>query len=266
MITEEEIRQRWTTLPDHAPEMWDSQANRTNYLTIPSFEDNRLLQEMEARGYLHPDAKVLDVGCGAGAYSVAVAPRVKSVVGTDFSPKMIANGKELVAEHDAHNVELVEANWHTLDLDSHGWAGAFDLAFVRNSPAMGSAEMLDKLLATSTKNFAMTAPTNRQEPLITQIREHLGLDTKTGPQGNLLYVLNLLLLMGYQPEIAYEDTEWLLEQPVEEATTFFSGRLNLHEDEQISQLREYLDSVAVDGMVSSRSTVTIQMLFWQALD
>ena len=44
---------------------------------------------MQSKAKLNKDINVLDVGCGGGAYSIALASKVKNVVGVDFSPKMI---------------------------------------------------------------------------------------------------------------------------------------------------------------------------------
>ena len=41
------------------------------------------------------DMQVLDVGCGAGAYSCRIAERTGSVTGVDFSPRMIRRRRKL---------------------------------------------------------------------------------------------------------------------------------------------------------------------------
>ena len=46
-----------------------------------------------AMDLIGPDSDVLDFGCGIGRIAAAVAPRVRSVIGLDLSPGMIAEAR-----------------------------------------------------------------------------------------------------------------------------------------------------------------------------
>ena len=246
--------------------MWDSQAEREHYLTVPDFADDRFLIEMQQRGYIEPGFRVLDVGCGAGAYSAAISRHVHNVVGTDFSPRMLGSGRTLMAREGVTNVELVWDNWHTLELEDHGWQNAFDVAFVHNSPALSSSGALDKLLDSSRRYFAVSSPSRVKDPVVDGLREALGLPAQSGTNGNFLYLLNELLLRGYKPELAYEETQWHTDQPLEIAIPFFSGRLNLpaHEREALlPDIEHHLRNTARDGRVQGTTNTTIQMIFWE---
>ncbi|HZK06136.1 MAG TPA: class I SAM-dependent methyltransferase [Actinomycetaceae bacterium] len=246
--------------------MWDSQAEREHYLTVPDFADDRFLIEMKQRGYIEPGFRVLDVGCGAGAYSAAISRHVLSVVGTDFSQRMIESGTALMAREGVTNVELVWDNWHTLGLEDHGWREAFDVAFVHNSPALSSSGALEKLLDSSHRYFAVSSPSRVKDPVVDRLRAALGMPTQHGTNGNFLYLLNELLLRGYKPELVYEDSQWHTDQPLEIAIPFFAGRLNLtaHEREALlPDIEQHLRSTAMDGRVQGTTTTTIQMIFWE---
>ncbi len=49
-----------------------------------------LVAWLDAEGLLRPEFDVVDLGCGIGRVSAAIAPRVRSVLGVDVSPAMIA--------------------------------------------------------------------------------------------------------------------------------------------------------------------------------
>jgi ubiquinone/menaquinone biosynthesis C-methylase UbiE len=66
------------------------------------------------------DERALDVGTGAGALALALAPLVREVVGVDRSPELLA----LARERAAPNTSFVEADAEHLPYD----AGSFDLA------------------------------------------------------------------------------------------------------------------------------------------
>lgn len=75
---------------------------------------NAPLREMAVKHLeLRPGQAVLDIGCASGATLVALRAAVGSegrVVGVDFSPRMVARARKLVAEHSWTNVEVREAD------------------------------------------------------------------------------------------------------------------------------------------------------------
>lgn len=65
---------------------------------------------------LDPDeTEVLDLGCGVGRWTSALAPLCKSVKGVDFSPELLALARSEHEDLGHSNVELVEAS--VLDFD-----------------------------------------------------------------------------------------------------------------------------------------------------
>jgi len=78
----------------------------------------RVREFVEPRG----DERALDVGTGAGALALALAPLVREVVGVDPVPELLALARERAA--GIANVELVEGDGTTLPFPD----GSFDLA------------------------------------------------------------------------------------------------------------------------------------------
>src|SRR5256885_14135014 len=68
------------------------------------------------------DERALDVGCGAGALALALAPLVREVVGVDRVPELLAQARTRAAQFA--NVELVEADATALPFPD----ASFDLA------------------------------------------------------------------------------------------------------------------------------------------
>ncbi len=84
----------------------------------------RVLDALDPR----PGERVLDVGCGTGPCTVALAERVGPtgrVVGLDLSPAMVDRARQRSADHP--NVALVEGDAQHLPLAD----GAFDAAYSR---------------------------------------------------------------------------------------------------------------------------------------
>src|SRR5215831_6192633 len=84
---------------------------------------------MDRLGLL-PGQRVLDVGCGLGRTTLALAARVGpggEVVGVDISAQMLARGRDRAARLGAENVEFVHA-----DAQVHDFGQArFDAAYSR---------------------------------------------------------------------------------------------------------------------------------------
>jgi SAM-dependent methyltransferase len=90
---------------------------------IAALQDARAAElESRVRAFVQPlgDERALDVGCGAGALALALAPHVSRVVGIDRVPELLS----LARERAPANAEFVEGDAVTLPFE----AGSFDLA------------------------------------------------------------------------------------------------------------------------------------------
>lgn len=78
----------------------------------------------EVRSFVLPrgDERALDVGTGAGALALALAPLVREVVGVDRVPELLDRARERAASFP--NVEFVQSDAEQLPFDD----GSFDLA------------------------------------------------------------------------------------------------------------------------------------------
>lgn len=71
-----------------------------------------------------PDDDVVDLGCGWGTFPLALADRVRSIVGVDFSERSIEICEGALGERSASNVRFVCADAGDTGLEE----GAFDVA------------------------------------------------------------------------------------------------------------------------------------------
>jgi ubiquinone/menaquinone biosynthesis C-methylase UbiE len=100
------VQQRFSTTAERVAAHQDARAAETA---------ERLRSVLVVRG----DERALDVGTGAGALALALAPLVAHVVGVDVVPELLARARERVPA----NVELVEADATALPFER----GSFDL-------------------------------------------------------------------------------------------------------------------------------------------
>jgi SAM-dependent methyltransferase len=89
---------------------------------------SRFGQQAIDRLDLAPGQRVLDIGCGSGPTSLALAERVGpdgEIVGADIAPAMLTAARARAADAGARNVRFVQADMQVDDLG----AGMFDAAF-----------------------------------------------------------------------------------------------------------------------------------------
>jgi amino acid adenylation domain-containing protein len=67
------------------------------------------------RPYLHPDTRVLEIGCASGITMGRVAPHVKSYVGTDLSGEILRWTSSRIRDLGLTNIQLVHLPAHDID-------------------------------------------------------------------------------------------------------------------------------------------------------
>ncbi|MDR2141918.1 MAG: class I SAM-dependent methyltransferase [Deltaproteobacteria bacterium] len=122
---------------------WNNKAR-----TFPRYspgEDNyeaRVLALARANGVVFPGARILDVGCGAGLYTLRLAQEAREVVAVDFSEAMLAILREDARQLGIQNLKIIQADWLSVAIP-----GQFDVVFCSMCPALALAGGFDKLLA-----------------------------------------------------------------------------------------------------------------------
>lgn len=265
-----EIRKEWVaqnTNSQSEVELWDSQAEDPTYHQMPTFQDNKFLQLLEQEHMIDGTSDVLDIGCGAGVYSLALAERTHSITGIDFSPKMIQHGKEKADKENKKNISFTCRDWKAVDLAQEGFKEHFDLVFAHTSPAISDAATFEKMNDASKRFCVISNPTKMVEPVMSEVHKIAGLKEDEGSCGNpLIYQLDMLFQMGYLPKLAYENQIWKMDQSYEDACSYYLGRTTyakqLTEDEQ-SAVKDYLSSITKDGRITDQINATVTTVYWE---
>lgn len=106
----------------------DQYSPRANdYVTSIVHASGEDLDQVQAMVRGHSDAKVLDLGCGGGHISYAVAPHVREVVACDLTPAMLEAVQRTAAERGLANIAVRQSAAETLPFGD----GEFDFVACR---------------------------------------------------------------------------------------------------------------------------------------
>jgi SAM-dependent methyltransferase len=247
-------------------DLWNSMAQEFGEHTLPTFEDNSFLKLLQKKDMLGKDALVLDVGCGTGKYAIAIADRCKAVTGIDFSPNMIELAKQKAAEHQTGNVDFFCGDWHNFNLRQSGFEKKFDLVFAHMTPAVQSADTFDKLSLASRGWCVLAKPTRRIDPVSDAVKGLVGINEKReSSDTDLMYAFELLWQQGCLPYFEYEKQCWHMQKTLDQSYALYINRVKTYRDissEEEEQIKQYLQSIANDGVVSEDVDTTIATLYW----
>jgi SAM-dependent methyltransferase len=104
------------------------------------------VEALRKRG-LNEGSTVIDMGCGTGTFTLAVAPHCHRVIAVDISPPMLEHLSAKAKERNLENIEVVQAGFLTYEHQGP----PVDVAFTRNAlhqlPDFWKALALSRLAA-----------------------------------------------------------------------------------------------------------------------
>lgn len=212
---------------------WDARAPRARK-NGGTCSNSNYIRDFVAKMDLSAAKTLLDVGCGGGAISLSVAPKLQQVYSLDFSSKMLDVVTERAQQLNIHNNTNILRAWE----DSWDDIPECDICVSSRSSMVADLEpALAKLNAKAKKAVYMTMTVDKdfiQRDILTAIgRDGIGFPT-------YIYAVNLLYQQGYQVSVDFLNTEPLINpMPVDDEKSFIDsviwsiGDLNEHELERL---------------------------------
>lgn len=252
------------------PEFWDGRAEDyyQGHEDEGRIEAEETVGLLERAGYLPDGAEVLDIGCGTGTLAFALAGRGAKVTAMDFSSGMLRRLADDMPPELEKNITVIQSGWDEADLGNRGWEKKFDLVVSNMSPAIHDPLTLIKMVSASKKACYLKAWVTRKRH--SEVQKHIWKLLAGEPLADrhapFLYLINLVLAMGYFPDVFYKNIEWTTSQTLKKALAehihYFSTVFGDTADDLEGNITRYLKQAAQDGMIDETITGLTGSLTW----
>ncbi|MBN2005912.1 MAG: methyltransferase domain-containing protein [Anaerolineae bacterium] len=214
----------------------------------------------------HPGETLLDIGAGTGAWTVLLAPYVRSVTAMDPSPAMLDVLRENVTATGLDHVIVLEGGWpeivvtpHAVVLCSHALYGVADFA-----------AFVGKMTATARRRCYLLLRVPTPDSVMAQAARHVWGQPYDSPNFQVAY--NALMQLGIFANVIMEDSglwkPWT-NAGLDEALTDIKRRLDLVNDPTHDEfLRDLLvrNTTEVDGQVVWPRGTRSALVYWDVAE
>ena len=207
---------------------------------------------------------MLDIGCGTGQYSVAFADMFDNVWGVDLSPDMLENARRRATDAGSDKCIFSLGDWESLPENDSVLQRKYDMVMAHTTPAVMSAAAVEKMMSVCNGMCYITRPTRRHDADRDRVREIAGFSSEDN-NDFIPAVFALVAYRGYKPKTYYERTKWLGTRSLEDSYRYFVDDVRAMGDvspETEEEIRRYLRSISVDGMVPWKIDVQIATVYW----
>ena len=266
----EDLKARWVLRDTYESavqqRIWDKRAEDFKMHPLPLLDEDPFLKRMSDEYDLNKNCSVIDVGCGAGGYSISLAGIVGKAVGVDVSPNMIKAASERAKLEGVSNCSFYALDWSNADIDELGLRGCFDIAFAHMTPAICDYDTLEKLDDCATSLCMLEKPSRRTNLLQDACYKQIGMSGEESLDTDLINIFTYAWAKGYEPKLYYRKEEWHVPQSIEKFTSWCVDRAKLRKQltqEEENSISEFIKSKADEnGNVEEVTHTTRVTILW----
>ncbi|MGM0653466.1 MAG: class I SAM-dependent methyltransferase [Bacillota bacterium] len=252
-------------------EYWNHFASKYDQVHSP-LKNNPRVEEviniLQQEGFITPRAKVLDIGCGPGNYSIPLAELCSSITALDGAVEMCRQLKNNTGHLGIQNIKVLNKLWEEIDLKQENMVKKYDLVFASMTEAVSDYASLNAMINASKENcclvFWAAAGINKAR---TELWQRIFNEPDPGfSMSSVIYPFNLLYSLGYYPAIRFINTEWSNEETVDEAVESLSQMFWLYIDINTkveNTITQYVKENAVNGTFMRKTEATLGIVTWK---
>ncbi len=214
-----------------------------------------------------PETDILDVGSGPGTFTLPLSKLCKNVTSLDGAEGMY---RELQKKADADkisNINVLHRLWEDVDIKEEGLAKQYDLVFASMTAAICDFDTLDKMNQASKKDCCLIFRAERSSSRARQdLWKVFFREEDSGYGGtSIIYPFNLLYSLGYFPDIQFIKSQWVQEDPVEDAIENLCRSFWLYTDitpEIKDTISNYVRENAVNNILRQETKARLGVVTW----
>jgi len=248
-------------------DFWDNRERVKKRATPSAGDDCERVCWVTSSLPVTPEARVLDIGAGAGAIAIPLSLRVAAVTAVEPAQAMRDVMEGAVREAGIDNITVVGRHWEEIDL-KRDLEAPYDIVFASFSLGMPNLkEAIEKMNEVCSGTVAVFhfAGLPYWEQVMLEIWPRLhGVPYLPGPKADVIF--NLLYQMGIYPDVSVSSYEHkLMVSDLDAGVDALRGRLLVETPEQEDILREYLAArlVREDGGLVLGHRVHRACLRWE---
>lgn len=151
---------------------------------------------------MSPDATLLDIGAGPGAWAMLLAQHIAQVTAVDCSPTMLDYLRENLLAAAVANVTVVEGAWPDVDVPVHDFSLCAHAVYgVPDLPGF-----VERMMAVTRRTCFLVLRAPLAGGITAEAARHLWGYPLDSP--NFVVAYNVLLQLGLLPNVLVEDRLW----------------------------------------------------------
>lgn len=228
--------------------------------TIPA-EPGPVVRTLAEQGLVHPEAAVLDIGCGTGGTALELAQLCRSVTAVDSNETAIEVLRERCAGTHTENLTALCASWND------GRPGdAWDLVISAMCPAICNPEELLAMEACARETCVLvTVMKGSADKYRSQMMRELNLR----PEGMITEYstyLDVLRAMGRDVTVwtmeRFTKRNTSLEELLWQFPTYFEI-FGMEQEASVSYLKSFFEKHQENGFLADETQMNVAMLVWK---
>lgn len=230
--------------------------------------DQPFMQLLEACNVFDREARVLDVGCGAGRFSVALARKCKEVVGIDLSEAMIRQAHERAQRASVHNLHFICESWQRANLDTLGLRKSFDTVFAHMTDAVNDEQTARKMTEASNSLCIIEMWQMRRNEALEAAFRVVGWDRALDHRESLCKIEEYLKGAKISYEKRFRTDKRIFKKTLDEALTFCTLRVpdEYLSEEIIDRMAEALKFFSKNDVIEVETEEDVLTLIWRVKD